>query len=1092
MCHRPIRVGALLVTTIILSGLLRGNAGSAQAQDTGLPPDTVAGEKLDPSMLGPGVIESMEEAIKRVQANPPAPAADPDGGDRDHGDWWIPVRNAIYFPHSGTRNVINKWGDTRMGIGFPGLVDVTGAYFAGQAAEGAWTTGVQVTGYRKGEKVATTDWFHEIGRTPVWFAMDLHNVDRIEIQSIGVFNGGGWYGMDDLTYVRKDNAADPDAKPIVIDFEDTKYNQTLTGSNYAGLIWEKGQGDFDAANAVIGPARRLAEDIIPAPPEEGGIAGGGGSPPTLDLNFQGVIRGELGQFSFPPDTCGAIGPNHFLEVVNTNFKVINRTNGATIQQLTLGGFQPGSNGDSRVLYDQYSGRWIVIGSDFNTKIYLAVSLTNNAAGSWFKTSFTASLGSDLGFFPDYPTLGVDANGIYISATLQNLTIFAIDKAPLIGGTPSLGTVTAFRNLAYDGAIQCVHTYGTPSPAGEYCISRNGASATSLRLRRVNPPLTAPTLTTLTSVTVPNNASPPNAPVLGSSIPLDTIDARLMSAVFRDGFIWTTHTVAVSGRAACRWYKVVGNTSALSQSGTVDDPSLYYFDPSISVNINGDVVMGFSGSKSSQFASAYYTGRASTDPAGQMAPPAVLKAGLASHNLIDGAGRNRWGDYSHTTLDPNDETSLWTIQEYAHTHDGANNDRWGTWIGKVSVIPVPSNDDCANASVASAGSHPFTTVGATTDGPDEPAACNFGGSSQITNDIWFLYPAQCNGTATVSLCGSAYNSKLAVYGSTCPASSGLTIACNDAFCGDDAQVSFPVTSGQIFRIRVGGFNGATGTGTMVISCVPSAATGACCLTNGSCLGGVTQSSCQTSGGTYEGDNSLCADIQCPQPIGACCLASGACQSNVTQLNCQASGGAYQGDNTSCANVQCPQPIGACCMPNGTCQGNVTQANCQASGGNYQGNNTNCANVQCPQPVGSCCMTNGTCQDNLTQANCQASGGTYQGDDTNCANVQCPQPTGACCLPSGACQGGVTQANCTASSGTYQGDNTLCANVQCPQPCPGDVTGNGTVNVDDLLAVINGWGACPQSCPPYCSGDVNHTCAVNVDDLLAVINGWGPCP
>ena len=42
------------------------------------------------------------------------------------------------------------------------------------------------------------------------------------------------------------------------------------------------------------------------------------------------------------------------------------------------------------------------------------------------------------------------------------------------------------------------------------------------------------------------------------------------------------------------------------------------------------------------------------------------------------------------------------------------------------------------------------------------------------------------------------------------------------------------------------------------------------------------------------------------------------------------------------------------------------------------------------------------------------------------------------------------------------------------CP-DITGDGHVGVDDLLAVIAGWGN------PY-----------NVDDLLLVIQGWGPCP
>jgi len=48
-------------------------------------------------------------------------------------------------------------------------------------------------------------------------------------------------------------------------------------------------------------------------------------------------------------------------------------------------------------------------------------------------------------------------------------------------------------------------------------------------------------------------------------------------------------------------------------------------------------------------------------------------------------------------------------------------------------------------------------------------------------------------------------------------------------------------------------------------------------------------------------------------------------------------------------------------------------------------------------------------------------------------------------------------------------------ECPLDCDGDINGDGTVNIDDLLTVIAGWG------DPY-----------NVDDLLLVIGAWGPCP
>lgn len=54
--------------------------------------------------------------------------------------------------------------------------------------------------------------------------------------------------------------------------------------------------------------------------------------------------------------------------------------------------------------------------------------------------------------------------------------------------------------------------------------------------------------------------------------------------------------------------------------------------------------------------------------------------------------------------------------------------------------------------------------------------------------------------------------------------------------------------------------------------------------------------------------------------------------------------------------------------------------------------------------------------------------------------------------------------------------------------GDATGDNQVNIDDLLGVINAWGACPPGSGAGCSGDVNGDGVINIDDLLFVINHW----
>ncbi len=62
-----------------------------------------------------------------------------------------------------------------------------------------------------------------------------------------------------------------------------------------------------------------------------------------------------------------------------------------------------------------------------------------------------------------------------------------------------------------------------------------------------------------------------------------------------------------------------------------------------------------------------------------------------------------------------------------------------------------------------------------------------------------------------------------------------------------------------------------------------------------------------------------------------------------------------------------------------------------------------------------------------------------------------------------------------------------------PCPGDITppgGNGTVNIDDLVAVLNAFGSCP-GCPEDITPPGGNG-VVNIDDLVAVLNAFGACP
>jgi hypothetical protein len=351
--------------------------------------------------------------------------------------------------------------------------------------------------------------------------------------------------------------------------------------------------------------------------------------------------------------------------------------------------------------------------DFNTRIYLAVSLSDDPTGDWFKCDFVVSQGSDAGKWPDYPTLGVDEDGIYTAAYMigggNGMSIFALEKAPLIAPNPGLGNIYAFRNLPFEGAIQPVHTFG--SCDGEYFVSR--MSSTGIRVRQLTNLQTTPVLTEICVVPIPSHTSPPDAPALGSSVPLDTVGHRLMNAVYRDGYIWTAHCIGLSGRAASRWYKIDVGTVSLDDYGTISDSALYYYFPTVIVNANGDAIIGFSGSCASQYAAAYYTGRLASDPPGVTAPPILLKEGETTYNLIDGYGRNRWGDYSLCSLDPVSQT-MWTVQEFAYSHNATGENRWGTWIGEISFNLPPYIPDGPEGPDEGVQGIEYTFTGITSD------------------------------------------------------------------------------------------------------------------------------------------------------------------------------------------------------------------------------------------------------------------------------------------------------------------------------------------------------------------------------------------
>ena len=678
---------ALTFATTLFTGLLAAPSAlaaplPAQVAESGSSEATVVdgvnrGDRLSPKDLGPVRIVQMRE-LNELQKSLPNPKEIRRARNGAQGEWIVPSLSTAKSAHSGSRYIMNKWGDASVGIGFGETIDLDGVWVAGQTGPSVWAKAVRAIGFRDGQEVAKTEWFEKIGAEHAWFALDLPQVDRVVFEAQGAVGGAGWYALDDLSF------RSASGETVVLDFEDLDYKAKLREANYRGFDWEIGTGEF------TGETRSIEQPLIDPSMESqtsgnapaSAVAAGTGTAPSVISTISGSRLGDPGAGFIPPDTVGAVGIDHFVEAVNSNLSVFEKTTGARVVNISLatlfgiggGGFA----GDPRVVFDPDSERFIVIGTDFGDRIYLGVSMTSDPTGAFFTTFFITDGGVDAGDFPDYPTLGVDNEGIYVGLNQfgggVTGTIFAIDKAPLIAASPSLGTITAFRELPTGGTIQPTVNYDDPGVV--YLISF--ASGSSLQLSSIDGPLTAPTLTDIGTVDIPAFGFPPDVEALGSTVPLDSVDSRLMNAIYRNGSVWAAHAVDVDGRAAARWYEADPVTLTAVQVGTVADSELGLVMPTIAVNSRGDAVIGMTGASPTQFGSAFFAGRLATDPLSATSGPVEYRAGENFYEIVDGAGRNRWGDYSLTSVDPVDDLTFWTVQEYA----GPEGDLWDTEIAEI--------------------------------------------------------------------------------------------------------------------------------------------------------------------------------------------------------------------------------------------------------------------------------------------------------------------------------------------------------------------------------------------------------------------------
>jgi PKD repeat protein len=428
-----------------------------------------------------------------------------------------------------------------------------------------------------------------------------------------------------------------------------------------------------------------------------------------NLNFTAATFNDCS--GWPPDTMGAVGPTQFITALNGRVRSFNKATGVADGAIDVDTdvfFQsvvtPPANSnfttDPRIRYDRLSGRWFIIMIDvpgqqgkLANRVMIAVSdsgtITTNTVWTFFQFA------GDSTNFADYPTLGIDANALYIGVNIfatsgsggfVNTTAFVVRKSSLLSGGPIV--VTPFTGLiTVTGHFPKFVNVGPYTPQGAdnfnpaategYFIGIDITSNNLIQLRRVSNPGGTPSLSGNVSINVNTWAFPINVTVSGSSGTIDGLDTRLLAAHLRNGALWTSQNVGLNSaggttsvdRNGVRWYQITniptGQTPTVLQSGTVfqSNSNLSYWMGTVMVSGQGHVAMGCTAAGPTAFLNAAWAGRLVGDPAGTMSTPVLYTASTSAYNPTDGSNPHRWGDYSFTSLDPSDDMTMWTIQEW---------------------------------------------------------------------------------------------------------------------------------------------------------------------------------------------------------------------------------------------------------------------------------------------------------------------------------------------------------------------------------------------------------------------------------------------
>jgi len=465
--------------------------------------------------------------------------------------------------------------------------------------------------------------------------------------------------------------------------------------------------------------------------------------------------------SQPTDPSGAVGPNHYISVINTAFQIFDKdghslTGGLLSPNPTI--FTNGGCCDLTASYDNAADRWVL--SFLGSGVQVAVSDGPDPMNDgWTVYTYSA--------VDDYQKLSVWWDGYYMTENTGNSNkLHVFQRGAMIDDTDS-GTVPQIVSFSLPGLL----TSGFHSPQvfnisdGDWPTDGsatvvymqddawNGVSTDHIKLWNVtidweNPNnsevSSAVELTTSPFVSVFDGGSFSNLTQPDGGVPIDALQATIMNqAQFRKFPTYNSalfnFVVDVDGssteQAGVRWYELRQTTGGapweIFQEGTYTAPdNRHAWNASMIMDVRGNIGMGYSSMSSANSSNSavrvgsYYTGRFAQDSLNVM----TLDEGIITEGDANIPGL-RYGDYSKIDLDPANDKKFWFVNEVMS--GGRKN------IVGVFQIASNFNDDLAVIRIDSPVSGALSSnenITVTIQNLGQADATGFDISYQINNDL----------------------------------------------------------------------------------------------------------------------------------------------------------------------------------------------------------------------------------------------------------------------------------------------------------------------------------------------------------------------